>query len=83
MAASREVGVGNRTFYASLEVTPAGATVPAGGSVEFTAVVRDAYGFSLPDARPEWEVVYGPGTSTRPGCTQPPPASVARSRSAR
>ena len=61
LTASREVEFTNSTVYASLEVTPERATVPAGGSVQFTAVVRDNWGFVVPDARPEWEV-FGPGT---------------------
>ena len=65
--ATREVEVYNSSVYASLEVFPQTATVPAGGTVQFTAVIRDNYGYVLPGARPDWHVMQGPGTITPDG----------------
>ena len=48
-------------YIASLELTPQSATVPAGGTVQITPVVRDQYGQVMPGIRPTLYVV-GPGT---------------------
>jgi hypothetical protein len=65
--ASDEVTFNNDPRYiTSLELTPAMATVPAGGTVQFTAVVRDQYGDPMPDVHPDLSV-FGPGSITQSG----------------
>jgi hypothetical protein len=55
-----------------LELSPPSATVPAGGSVQLTAVVRDQYGEPMPGVRPDLYVI-GPGTITPDGLYTAPP----------
>ena len=54
-------------YIAGLELTPESATVPQGGTVQFTAVVRDQYGQPMPFVDPSFQVFAGPGTITRSG----------------
>jgi hypothetical protein len=56
-----------------MELTPQIATVPAGGSVQLTATVRDQYGEPMPGAYPSLTVFQGPGTITRSGWYTAPP----------
>ena len=46
-------------YIRGLELTPEFATVPPGGTVQFTAVVRDQFGEPMPDVDPDWEVFVG------------------------
>jgi hypothetical protein len=59
-------------YVTSLELTPQSATVPAGGTVQFTTIVRDQYGNPMPDTQPAL-FVYGPGTITQSGLYTAPP----------
>ena len=57
-----EVGYNFPTFVGILDVSPASATVPAGGMVRFTAVVRNQFHLAVPGLAASWQVVSGPGT---------------------
>jgi hypothetical protein len=59
-------------YITSMELTPLSATVPAGGTVQFTAIVRDQYGDPMPDVHPDLSV-FGPGTITQSGLYTAPP----------
>ena len=57
-----EVGYNFPTFVGILEVSPASATVPAGGMVRFRAVARNQFHLAVPGLAASWQVVSGPGT---------------------
>ena len=62
LTATREVDfIHQPAAVTSLEVSPWEATIPAGGTFQFVAVVWDQFGNPMPAARPSWEVVHGPG----------------------
>jgi len=60
-------------YARGLEVAPDFTTVPPGGTVQLTAVVRDQFGEPMPDVDPDWEVFVGPGTITSSGLYTAPP----------
>ncbi|HEV7593739.1 MAG TPA: ice-binding family protein [Gemmatimonadaceae bacterium] len=51
----------------SLTLTPTSATVPVGGTQQFTVVTKDANGKIITGTTPTWAVVAGGGTITQAG----------------
>jgi phosphatidylethanolamine-binding protein (PEBP) family uncharacterized protein len=61
--ANSEVRYTDPLSVPDFEVSPREATVPAGGTVRFETVVRDAAGHLTPEPiAPSWRVASGPGT---------------------
>ena len=61
--ATSEVSYANQAGVSRLEVSPRQATIPAGGTAQFTAVAYDPSGQPVPAPAPvTWGVSQGPGT---------------------